>query len=176
MKIIIICIIAYLVYSALKNRSSARSTSANYAKTFAQIEREHRAFLREQEKQAREVERLEREQIKREEAHKRAEEKLAKEQERQAKILEKHEKRIQALEYKVRKINRDVDSLNETLYDYYAQLDWLQLQQAGTVTGSKEFTSLQNKIVSKSTQIRRLENKVADLQDVREQAEKELSA
>lgn len=103
-------------------------------------------------------------------------EKLAKEQEKQAAILEKHEKRIEALEYKVRKLDRDIESQNELLADYYAQLDWLLLQQSGTVTGGKEFAAWQNKIVTKNNQIRKAENKIADMKDAKAMAERELAA
>ena len=103
-------------------------------------------------------------------------EKLAKEQEKQAAILAKHEKRIAALECKVRKLDRDIESQNELLADYYAQLDWLLLQQSGTVTGGKEFAAWQNKIVTKNNQIRKAENKIADMKDAKAMAERELAA
>lgn len=98
----------------------------------------------------------------------------AKEQERQAVILEKHEKRIAALECKVRKLDRDIEAQNELLADYYAQLDWLLLQQSGTVSGGSEFAKWQNKIVTKNNQIRKAECKLADMNDAKERAEKEM--
>jgi hypothetical protein len=98
----------------------------------------------------------------------------AKEQERQAVILEKHEKRIELLEYKVRKLDRDIEAQNELLADYYAQLDWLLLQQSGTVSGGSEFAKWQNKIVTKNNQIRKAECKLADMNDAKERAEKEM--
>jgi hypothetical protein len=98
----------------------------------------------------------------------------AKEQERQAVILEKHEKRIELLEYKVRKLDRDIEAKNELLADYYAQLDWLLLQQSGTVSGGSEFAKWQNKIVTKNNQIRKAECKLADMNDAKERAEKEM--
>lgn len=100
----------------------------------------------------------------------------AKEQERQAVILEKHEKRIELLEYKVRKLDRDIEAQNELLADYYAQLDWLLLQQNGTVSGGSEFAKWQNKIVTKNNQIRKAECKLADMNDAKERAAKELAA
>lgn len=100
----------------------------------------------------------------------------AKEQERQAVILEKHEKRIELLEYKVRKLDRDIEAQNELLADYYAQLDWLLLQQSGTVSGGSEFAKWQNKIVTKNNQIRKAECKLADMNDAKERAAKELAA
>lgn len=101
---------------------------------------------------------------------------LAKEQEKQAVILEKHEKRIELLEYKVRKLDRDIEAQNELLADYYAQLDWLLLQQSGTVSGGSEFAKWQNKIVTKNNQIRKAECKLADMNDAKERAEKEMEA
>ena len=101
---------------------------------------------------------------------------LAKEQEKQAAILEKHEKRIADLEYKVRKLNRDIEAQGELLADYYAQLDWLLLQQSGTVVGGSEFAKWQNKIVTKQNQIRKAECKLADMNDAKERASKELAA
>lgn len=98
----------------------------------------------------------------------------AREQERQAVILEKHEKRIELLEYKVRKLDRDIEAQNELLADYYAQLDWLLLQQSGTVSGGSEFAKWQNKIVTKNNQIRKAECKLADMNDAKERAEKEM--
>jgi hypothetical protein len=98
----------------------------------------------------------------------------AKEQERQAAILEKHEKRIELLEYKVRKLDRDIEAQNELLADYYAQLDWLLLQQSGTVSGGSEFAKWQNKIVTKNNQIRKAECKLEDMNDAKERAEKEM--
>ena len=101
-------------------------------------------------------------------------EKLAKEQEKQAAVLAKHEKRIELLEYKVRKLDRDIEAQNELLADYYAQLDWLLLQQSGTVSGGSEFAKWQNKIVTKNNQIRKAECKLADMNDAKERAEKEM--
>ena len=101
---------------------------------------------------------------------------LSKEQEKQAAILEKHEKRIEALEYKVRKLDRDIEAQGELLADYYAQLDWLLLQQSGTVVGGNEFAKWQNKIVTKQNQIRKAECKLADMNDAKERAAKEIAA
>ena len=106
----------------------------------------------------------------------REQEVLRKEQDKQAATLAKHEKRIADLEYKVRKLDRDVASQQELLGDYYGQLDWLLLQQSGTVTGGAEFAKWQNKIVTKNNQIRKAENKLADMKGARERATKELNA
>lgn len=101
-------------------------------------------------------------------------EKLEKEQARQAEQLEKHEKRIEQLECKVRKLDRDIKAQRELLGDYYGQLDWLQLQQSATVPGGKEFAKYQDKIVIKQNQIRKAENKLADMTDAKERAEEEM--
>lgn len=119
------------------------------------LEREQMRLAKEQEKERKERE---------------AEDaKLAKEQEKLA-------KRVEALEYKVRKLDRDIEAQGELLADYYAQLDWLLLQQSGTVPGGKQFTTWQNKIVTKSNQIRKAECKLADMNDAKERAERELAA
>ena len=68
---------------------------------------------------------------------------------------------------KTRKLDRNIKSQKEIVGNYYAQLDWLQLQQSGTVPGGKEFTKWQDKIVTKETQIRRAEDKLADLEDAK---------
>ena len=125
------------------------------AKRMAEIEREQMRQAREQERERKEREA--------------ADEKLAKEQEKMA-------KRIEALEYRVRKFDRDIEAQNELLADYYAQLDWFLLQQSGTVPGGKEFTAWQNKIVTKNNQIRKAENKIADMKDAKAMAERELAA
>lgn len=95
---------------------------------------------------------------------------------KQEEINRKTEKHIADLEYKVRQLDRNIEAQNELLADYYAQLDWLLLQQSGTVPGGKEFTAWQNKIVTKSNQIRKAECKLADMNDAKERAAKELAA
>ena len=105
---------------------------------------------------------------------------LAKEQEKERNEREaadaKLAKRIEALEYKVRQLDRNIEAQNETLAEYYAQLDWLLLQQSGTVAGGKEFAAWQNKIVTKNNQIRKAENKIADMKDAKAMAERELAS
>ena len=125
------------------------------AKRVAEIEREQTRLAKEQEKERKEREA--------------ADAKLAKEQEKLA-------KRVELLEYKVKKLDRDIEAQNELLADYYAQLDWLLLQQSGAVPGGKEFTAWQNKIVTKNNQIRKAENKIADMKDAKAMAERELAA
>lgn len=113
--------------------------------------------------------RLAREQEKERKEREAADAKLAKEQEKLA-------KRVETLEYKVRKLDRDIEAQGELLADYYAQLDWLLLQQSGTVVGGSEFAKWQNKIVTKQNQIRKAECKLADMNDAKERAAKELAA
>lgn len=103
-------------------------------------------------------------------------EKFEREQAKQAAQLAKHEKRISDLELKVRKLDRDIKREYETLADYYAQLDWLLLQQSGTTPSGKEFAGWQNKIVTKNNQIRKVEGKIEDMKDAKEKAQRELTA
>jgi len=125
--------------------------------------------LSKQIEQEREMLRLRREQEKERKEREAADAKLATEQEKLA-------KRIAQLEWKVRKLDRDIQAQKELLGDYYGQLDWLQLQQSGTTPGGKEFAKYQDKIVTKQNQIRKAENKIADMTDAKERAEEELSA
>jgi len=154
------------IFTAAKRRREAEERAAELQR-MADEWRRHNAERRA------ETERLialEREQLRQQEEQKR----LAKEQERQAVVLSKHEKRIADLEYKVRKLDRDIKSQKELLGDYYAQLDWLEMQQSGTVPGGKEFAKYQDKIVTKQNQIRKAENKLADMTDAKERAKEEM--
>lgn len=134
------------------------------------------ALEAEQMRQRREQERLAREQEKQAKAQAAAWEKQKREDERRDAQIAKHEKRIADLECKIRKLDRDIEAQNELLNDYYGQLDWLLLQQSGTTSGSAEFAKWQNKIVSKNNQIRKAENKMADMKDVKDRANRELVA
>ena len=77
---------------------------------------------------------------------------------------------------KVKKLARDIEAQKEMISDYYAQLDYLLLQQNGTATGGTEFTKWQNKIVTKQNQIRKAENKLADMESAKEIAERKMAA
>lgn len=103
-------------------------------------------------------------------------ERQRKEQEKQAALLEKHEKRIALLENKVSKLARDIESQKQLVADYSAQLDYLLLQQSGTTPGSREFAKWQDKIVTKSNQVRKAENKYYDMMEAKAAAERELAA
>ena len=181
-------IIAAVIWGICKLISAASAASKERARQ-AEIERVRRAQERQRAEQARMREEwkaaqaAERERVRqmvaleREQARQAKEqERIAKEQEKQAAVQAKHEKRIELLEYKVRKLDRDIEAQNELLADYYAQLDWLLLQQSGTVSGGSEFAKWQNKIVTKNNQIRKAECKLADMNDAKERAEKEMEA
>lgn len=79
---IVLIVIVYILSRSISKPSTQPVHS------LAQIEREHRAILREQERQCREVERL------------------AREQERQARILAKHEERIALAEMELEHIEQ----------------------------------------------------------------------
>ena len=167
MKLLLIILAFWLTSCILRGVREWKAQKAEQKRS-AELERmsaEWRAQKAQAELETKRLIALEREQIR-----------IAKEQEKQAVILEKHEKRIELLEYKVRKLDRDIEAQNELLADYYAQLDWLLLQQSGTVPGGKEFTAWQNKIVTKNNQIRKAENKIADMKDAKAMAERELAA
>lgn len=96
-----------------------------------------------------------------------ADAKLAKEQEKLA-------KRVAALECKVRKLDRNITATNERIGEYYGRLDWYLLQQSGTVSSGKEFRKWQDKIENVTDQIRKAENKIADMKDAKAMAEREM--
>ena len=161
--------------SALIRAYSTKQSQREFQRIDSEIRKrklEQKQMAQELAKQKRDAENYVRRQI----ALEREQMKLAKEQQKQAEQIAKHDKRIEALEYKVRKLDRDIASQNELLADYYAQLDWLLLQQSGTVAGGNEFAKWQNKIVTKNNQIRKVENKLADMRDAMEKAERELAA
>lgn len=166
--ILIIAIIwgaSALIHSAREKR--AKENAQRVASEQARIKREMREMKQRANAEVAARIALEREQMR-----------LAKEQEKERNEREaadaKLAKRIEALEYKVRQLDRNIEAQNETLAEYYAQLDWLLLQQSGTVAGGKEFAAWQNKIVTKNNQIRKAECKLADMNDAKERAEKEM--
>ena len=165
MKLLFIILAFWLTSCILRGVREWKAQKAEQKRSaeLARLSAEWRAQKAQAELETKRLIALEREQIR-----------LAKEQERQAVILEKHEKRIELLEYKVRKLDRDIEAQNELLADYYAQLDWLLLQQSCTVNGGSEFAKWQNKIVTKNNQIRKAECKLADMNDAKERAEKEM--
>jgi hypothetical protein len=128
-----------------------RAEAAEWTRKQIEMEREQRRIAKEQERQR-------------------------KEQEKQAAVLEKHEKRIALLENRVSKLARDIESQKQLVADYSAQLDYLLLQQSGTTPGSKEFTRWQDKIVAKSNQVRKAENKYYDMMEAKATAERELAS
>ena len=109
-------------------------------------------------------ERHERQRLAKEEHLRLVEEKI--EQTRQAKKSD--------LEFKISKADCGIADIDERLADFYAQLDALLLQQAGTVPGSRQYDSVQSKIVTKRDQIRRSESKRRDLIHAMSKAQREL--
>lgn len=161
--------------SALIRAYSAKQSQREFQRIDSEIRKrklEQKQMAQELAQQKRDAELYVRRQI----ALEREQMKLAKEQQKQAEEIAKHDKRIEALEFKVRKLDRDIASQRELLADYYAQLDWLLLQQSGTTPGGNEFAKWQNKIVVKNNQIRKAENKLSDMQDAIERANREMEA
>ena len=97
---------------------------------------------KEQERQAREQERQAREQVR-----------LAKEQERQAAILEKHEAEIRKAEYNYRQMKRKWEFLEHRLTQQETMLEWYIKKQEDMEAGTKEFDTMQNKIIVLENQI-----------------------
>lgn len=165
MRYLIIAVIAYHIIGAI----AWLFTEHKPAKTIKQIEAEHRQILREQERLAKAQEREEKARIA-------AEEKLVKEQEKQAAQLAKHEKRIANLEFRMKQAESDIEFLADRMYQLDAQRDYLILQQAGTIPGSKEHTKYQTKIVSLENQIHTTETRLNKAKYIKASAAKELSA
>ena len=107
-----------------------------------QAEREREELRKEQERQAREQERQAKEQVR-----------LAKEQERQAAILEKHEAEIRKAEYNYRQMKRKWEFLEHRLTQQETMLEWYIKKQEGMEAGTKEFDTMQNKIIVLENQI-----------------------
>ena len=183
-----VIIIVGIIWGICKLISAASAAAKERARQ-AEIERVRRAQERQRAEQARMREEwkaaqaAERERVRqmvaleREQARQAKEqERIAKEQERQAAQLAKHEKRIALLESKVNKLARDIESQKQLVADYSAQLDYLLLQQSETTPGSKEFAKWQDKIVTKSNQVRKAENKYYDMMEAKAVAERELAA
>lgn len=104
---------------------------------------------------------------------------LEEEQDRQWKEqlrLWREQERQTTEDEKVKKLVRDIEAQKEMISDYYGQLDYLLLQQSGTTTGGTEFSKWQNKIVTKQNQIRKAENKLADMESAKEIAERKMAA
>ena len=107
-----------------------------------QAEREREELRKEQERQAREQERQAKEQVR-----------LAKEQERQAAILERHEAEIRKAEYNYRQMKRKWEFLEHRLTQQETMLEWYIKKQEGMEAGTKEFDTMQNKIIVLENQI-----------------------
>lgn len=100
------------------------------------------AMWKEQERQRKEQERQAKEQTR-----------LAKEQERQAAILEKHEAEIRKAEYDYRQMKRKWEFLEHRLTQQETMLEWYIKKQESMEAGTKEFDTMQNKIIVLENQI-----------------------
>lgn len=78
---------------------------------------------------------------------------LAKEQERQAAILEKHEAEIRKAEYNYRQMKRKWEFLEHRLTQQETMLEWYIKKQESMEAGTKEFDTMQNKIIVLENQI-----------------------
>ena len=115
--------------------------------------------------QAQRVAQLEREQAR-----------LAREQERQAKELVRYEERISKLEFRMEQAERDIEHWNEQLSILYAMLDYEIAQQEATVTGGKEWSKHQNKILTLTNKVHTAETRLAKAEYTREEAQRGIDA
>lgn len=100
----------------------------------------------------------------------------AKEQERTAKEQRKQAEEMEKLKRTAETARFDIDFLLERTAELNAQLDYILLQQAGTVPGSKAFEKYQSKIVTLHNQIYSAENRLQKAQYNKAQAERKLNA
>lgn len=131
-------------------REQARR-QVEHDKAIARAAKEREAMRKEQTRQAKEQERI------------------AKEQRKQAEEMEKLKRTVETARF-------DIDFLLERTAELYAQLDYILLQQAGTVPGSKQFEKYQSKIVTLHNQIYSAENRLQKAQYNKAQAERKLNA
>lgn len=124
---------------------------AEHDKAIAKAAKEREAMRNEQTRQAKEQERI------------------AKEQRKQAEDMEKLKRTVETARF-------DIDFLLERTAELNAQLDYILLQQAGTVPGSKAFEKYQSKIVTLHNQIYSAENRLQKAQYNKAQAERKLNA
>lgn len=111
------------------------------------------AEYKEQERERKQAGR-EREELRREQDRQRKEqERIAKEQERQAAILEKHEAEIRKAEYNYRQMKRKWEFLEHRLTQQETMLEWYIKKQEDMEAGTKEFDTMQNKIIVLENQI-----------------------
>ena len=189
----LLCILVIVWAVAAIIRKIASASHEREAERERERIREEQQIIRLEQIRAREAERQrsawqkEQERINRERARKQAEharaiakaaqerERLKREQERQAAVLAKHEEMIARNTQILKQAVADIDFQNERLAELDAQLDYIMLQQAGTVPGSKEHTRYQNKIVSLHNQIHTAESKLSRAQFNREQARRKLA-
>jgi len=101
---------------------------------------------------------------------------MKKEQARQAAEIAKHDAEIEKLKRTVEKAEFDIGFLLQRVAELDSQLDYLMIQQAGTVPGSKAFEKYQNQIVAKHKQIYTAESKLNRAQYDKAQAAAKLNA
>lgn len=101
---------------------------------------------------------------------------MKKEQARQAAQLAKHDAEIEKLKRTVEKAEFDIGFLLQRVAELDSQLDYLMIQQAGTIPGSKQFEKYQNQIVAKHSQIYAAESKLNKAQYAKAQASAKLNA
>ena len=101
---------------------------------------------------------------------------MKKEQERQAAQLAKHDAEIEKLKHTVEKAEFDIGFLLQRVAELDSQLDYVLLQQSGTVPGSKQFEKYQSKIVSLHNQIYSAETRLNKAQYAKAQAAAKLNA
>lgn len=100
---------------------------------------------------------------------------MRKEQARQAAAISKHDAEIEKLKHTVEKAEFDIGFLLQRVAELDSQLDYLMIQQAGTVPGSKQFEKYQNQIVAKHNQIYAAESKLNKAQYAKAQAAAKLN-
>lgn len=101
---------------------------------------------------------------------------MRKEQERQAAAIAKHDAEIEKLKRTVEKAEFDIGFLLQRVAELDSQLDYLMIQQAGTIPGSKAFEKYQNQIVAKHKQIYTAESQLNKAQYAKAQAAAKLNA
>ena len=153
-------------------RDIQRAREINRIRHEASVQATEQALIREEQERQRIAAQ---EYVRRQVAIEREQIRLARESAQHTATLANHEKRISNLEFKVRKLDRDISAQKALLGDYCGQLDWFIQQQEKAAVGSKEYANWQNKIVTKSNQVRKANNKLDDLLDAKECAERELA-
>jgi chromosome segregation ATPase len=151
MYLIIIGLIAYAIYEAIKSRE-ARKAQAQAARIAAEQQRIRAEWMSAQQRAKAEAARMnaiERESVR-----------LAREQARQAEQLRKHDEQIAKIEYRLSAAEGDIEHWKEQVSNLYALLDIEQMEQAGALPGSKTDLKCQKKIITLKNQIHAAENRL----------------